>query len=81
MPDENPTVERRETVAVPAVPRPAVRNAPNEAAVTGLEGAVRRLAADGAVRAVILTGAGDKAFVAEGTRAFLEKRRPRFTGS
>lgn len=72
MPDENPTVERRETVAVPAVTRPAVRNALNEAAVTGLEGAVC---------AVILTGAGDKAFVAEGTRAFLEKRRPRFTGS
>ena len=79
MPDENPTVERRETVAVPAVTRPAVRNVPNEAAVTGLEGAVRRLAADGAVRAVIL--AGDKAFIVEGTGAFLEKRRLRFTGS
>lgn len=42
---------------------------------------MRRLAADGAVRAVILAGAGDKAFIVEGTGAFLEKRRLRFTGS
>ena len=78
MPDENPTVERREAVAVPAVTRPAVRNAER----SGRHRAGGRGApVDGAVRAVILAGAGDKAFVAEGTDAFLEKRRPRFTGS
>ena len=64
MPHENLTVERDEAVAVLTVTRPAVLNALNEATITELEGAVRSLAADDDVRAVILTGAGDRAFVA-----------------
>ena len=64
MPDENLTIDRDGAVAVVTVTRPAVLNALNEATVTELEGAVGRLAADDEVRAVILTGAGDKAFVA-----------------
>ena len=64
MPDENLTINRDGAVAVVTVTRPAVLNALNEATVTELEGAVGRLAADDDVRAVILTGAGDKAFVA-----------------
>jgi enoyl-CoA hydratase len=64
MPDENLTIERDGAVAVLTVTRPAVLNALNDATVTELEGAVSRLAADDGVRAAILTGAGDKAFIA-----------------
>lgn len=64
MPDENLTVERDGAVAVLTVTRPAVLNALNNRTITELEGAVSRLAADDGVRVVILTGAGDKAFIA-----------------
>ena len=64
MPDENLTIDRDGAVAVLTVTRPAVLNALNDATISELEGAVSRLAADDEVRAVILTGAGDKAFVA-----------------
>ena len=64
MPDENLTIERDGAVAVLTVVRPAVLNALNGDTIAGLEGAVSRLAADDEVRAVVLTGAGDKAFVA-----------------
>jgi enoyl-CoA hydratase len=64
MPDENLTIERDGAVAVLTVTRPAVLNALNDATVMELEGAVSRLAADDGVRAAILTGAGDKAFIA-----------------
>ncbi len=64
MPDENLTIERDGAVAVLTVTRPEVLNALNADTITDLEGAVSRLAADDEVRAVILTGAGDKAFIA-----------------
>ena len=64
MPDENLTVERDGAVAVLTVTRPAVLNALNNRTITELEGAVSRLADDDGVRVVILTGAGDKAFIA-----------------
>ena len=64
MPDENLTIERDGAVAVLTVTRPAVLNALNNRTITELEGAVRRLTADDGVRVVILTGAGDKAFIA-----------------
>ena len=64
MPDENLTLERDGAVAVLTVTRPAVLNALNDETIGELEVAVRLLAADDDVRAVVLTGAGDKAFVA-----------------
>ena len=64
MPHENLTIERDGPVAVITVTRPAVLNALNNETITELEGAVRALTADDEVRAVILTGAGDKAFIA-----------------
>ena len=64
MPDENLTIERDGAVAVLTVTRPAVLNALNNETITELERAVSALAADDGVRAVILTGAGDKAFIA-----------------
>ena len=64
MPHENLTIERDGPVAVITVTRPAVLNALNNETITELEGAVRALTADNEVRAVILTGAGDKAFIA-----------------
>ncbi len=51
-------------VAVVTVSRPEVRNALNRATNDELLHAARELAHDAAVRAVVLTGAGDKAFVA-----------------
>ena len=64
MPDENLTIDRDGAVAVLTVSRPAVLNALNNRTITELEGAVIRLTADDDVRVVILTGAGDKAFIA-----------------
>ena len=64
MPNENLTIERDGGVAVVTVTRPAVLNALNNETITELERAVSRLAADDDVRAVVLTGAGDKAFIA-----------------
>ena len=64
MPDENLTIERDGAVAVLTVTRPAVLNALNNRTIAELEGAVSRLTAADDVRVVILTGAGDKAFIA-----------------
>lgn len=64
MPDENLTIEREGAVAVLTVTRPAVLNALNNDTITALEAAVSRLAAADDVRVVVLTGAGDKAFIA-----------------
>jgi enoyl-CoA hydratase len=51
-------------VALVTVNRPAKRNALSAAVVEELEDAFQRIAADAAVRAAIITGTGDKAFVA-----------------
>jgi enoyl-CoA hydratase len=57
-------VTREGAVAVVAVNRPDALNALDYETNEGLLAAVRELSADGAVRAVVLTGGGDKAFVA-----------------
>jgi enoyl-CoA hydratase len=64
MPDENLLVERDGAVAVLTVARPAVLNALNNETIAELERAVSALSADDGVRVVVLTGAGDKAFIA-----------------
>ena len=57
-------VERADGVAVVTVNRPTVLNALNGATLAELGAAMRELGADAQVRAIILTGAGEKAFVA-----------------
>jgi enoyl-CoA hydratase len=54
----------RDSVATITVNRPSVRNALNVATMDELAAAFDRAQADPVVRVVILTGAGDKAFVA-----------------
>jgi enoyl-CoA hydratase len=57
-------LERSDAYAVVTLNRPKVMNALNRALFTDLEDAFTTLAGDSTVRAIILTGAGDKAFAA-----------------
>ena len=61
---ENILVEIRDTVAVVTLNRPKVLNALNAATLRELGAAVGELASKAAVRAILLTGAGEKAFAA-----------------
>src|SRR5215813_10317211 len=64
---ETITVEREgsdQSIAVVTLNRPAVLNALNRAMITELDAAMAEIGADNGVRVVVLTGAGDKAFVA-----------------
>ena len=51
-------------IATIVINRPAVRNALNAATVEEIRDAVESARNDGNVRAVIITGSGDRAFVA-----------------
>src|SRR5881398_2627755 len=64
MPFDNLVLERDGAVAVLTVNRPKVLNALNTQTLDELRRAVLELKADEGVRVVILTGAGEKAFVA-----------------
>lgn len=57
-------VEQRDGVAVVTVNRPEARNAIDLAHAEELRDRLEKIATDDAVRAVVMTGAGDKAFVA-----------------
>lgn len=57
---------RTDAVMTVSINRPERRNALNEAVAEGLSAALDRAEADRTVRAVVLTGAGDKAFCAGG---------------
>ena len=57
-------LEQEGAVAVVTINRPAVLNALSEAVLREIESAFDALAADEGVRAIVLTGAGEKAFVA-----------------
>ncbi len=57
-------VEREEAVAVVTVDRPDAMNALDQATLTELRDRLAELAADESVRVVVLTGAGERAFVA-----------------
>ncbi len=61
---DNLIVGRDGAVGIVTISRPAVLNALNAATIDELERVMLDLRDDGAVRAVIVTGAGDKAFVA-----------------
>jgi enoyl-CoA hydratase len=61
---ENLLVDRDEAVAVVTINRPKVLNALNRQTISELHRAIDELARDTGVRAVVITGAGEKAFVA-----------------
>ncbi|HEY1016419.1 MAG TPA: enoyl-CoA hydratase-related protein [Herpetosiphonaceae bacterium] len=61
---ENITLERDGEVAVLTINRPKVLNALNSATIHEIEKAIEEVAADDAVRGLVITGAGDKAFAA-----------------
>ena len=61
---ENLLYENESGIAHITVNRPAVRNALNSATMRELKAVFEQAKADDSVRVVILTGAGDKAFVA-----------------
>ena len=63
MPDEV-LRQRRGQVEIVTINRPEARNAINGAVSVGIGDALEELAADDGVSAVVLTGAGDKAFSA-----------------
>ncbi len=61
---ENIRVERGDGVATITIDRPKVLNALNHQTLVELRAALGEIEGDAGVRAVVLTGAGDKAFVA-----------------
>ena len=61
---DNLSLKQRDAVAFLTVDRPKMLNALNEDSLAEIDDAVTALGADPAVRAIIVTGAGDKAFVA-----------------
>ncbi|RDS84215.1 enoyl-CoA hydratase-related protein [Dyella psychrodurans] len=61
---ENVLYEKKDSIAYVTVNRPKVLNALNTATWTDLQTAFEHAQADASVRGVILTGAGDKAFIA-----------------
>lgn len=61
---ENLLLERDGAVAIVTINRPKVLNALNGQTLTELDAVMRELQGDAGVRAVVLTGSGEKAFVA-----------------
>jgi enoyl-CoA hydratase len=61
---ENLQVERKDGVAVVTVSRPKKLNALNTKTIDEIDAIFTALASDGEVRGVVVTGAGEKAFVA-----------------
>ncbi len=72
------TLERRGPVLWVTVDRPHALNAIDLDVMTGLEGALARARSERDVRALVLTGAGDRAFISGGDlRAFAPLRSER----
>lgn len=67
--------ERRDAVGLLTINRPETLNALDIPTLLELEAAFAALEADATVRAIVLTGAGERAFVAGGDIADLESRR------
>ena len=61
---ENVLYEKKGAIAYVTINRPKVLNALNQRTIDELDQAIGELEADAAVRAIVLTGAGEKAFVA-----------------
>jgi enoyl-CoA hydratase len=73
---QNLKLETRDGVAVVTVNRPDKLNALNDATMAELDAVFAALGADASVRGVILTGAGEKAFVAGADIAELSTQSP-----
>ena len=69
-------IERHGATEVWVVDRPAARNAIDEDVVRGLRTAVAAAELDASLRAVVLTGAGDAAFIAGADLKFLRAALP-----
>lgn len=72
MPKESVLLEKNGAVAVVRLNRPEVHNAVDAAVIEGLEDAVDSIEDDPEVRAVVLTGAGERTFCAGGDLAYFE---------
>ena len=75
MRDEWVLIEKKGAAGVITINRPDVHNAWGREQLLRVEHALDQFAVDPEVRAVILTGAGEKAFIAGGDIADLESRR------
>jgi len=73
---ENILLEKKDAIAYVTVNRPKVLNALNGATIEELRAAFYELKQDASIRVVILTGAGEKAFVAGADIAELAERDP-----
>jgi enoyl-CoA hydratase len=73
---ETLVLERQDAVAIVTINRPERRNALNAAVRSELVRALEELTADAAVRVVVITGAGDKAFVAGADIGEFAQRTP-----
>ncbi|MGO8984724.1 MAG: enoyl-CoA hydratase-related protein [Terriglobales bacterium] len=73
---ENILLEKKSSIAYVTVNRPKVLNALNGATIEELRTAFHELKHDAAIRVVILTGAGEKAFVAGADIGELAQRDP-----
>lgn len=75
MSDQPILFERRGAVALLTINRPRTLNALDLETLDALEAAVDRAMADNAVRVLVFTGAGDRAFIAGGDIADLNSRQ------
>lgn len=73
---ENLQLEMHDRVALLSITRPKKMNALNRQTVAELDQAFAALGADDAVRAIVVTGAGDKAFVAGADIAEIRDQTP-----
>lgn len=73
---ENLILEKEENIALITINRPKVLNALNADLLKELEAVMEEVEKDKEVRVVIITGAGDKAFVAGADIAYMSKLNP-----
>src|SRR5262249_1870382 len=77
---QNIRLETEGQIATLTVDRPQARNALNTATLQELEAALRAVASNSRIRVLIVTGAGDKAFVAGADIAEMAEFTPHQAG-